>query len=94
MEKTSTTGANSLLFSNDHSDSQHVEVLKLAKYTFLESERRKYVSQIEDLQMSLEINKGIICDLLQCKSVGQIESALIVKFRDEAMLLRNRINLQ
>ena len=71
MEKTSTTGgANSLLFSNEHSDSQHVGVLKLAKHTFLESERRKYVTQIEDLQMSLEINKGIICDLLQCKSVG------------------------
>jgi SAM-dependent MidA family methyltransferase len=72
MEKASTSKsgvASSLLFSNEHSDSLHVETLKRAKQTFLESERRKYVSQIEDLQMSLEINKSIICDLLQCKSI-------------------------
>jgi hypothetical protein len=72
MEKASTSKSGvgtSLLFSNEHSDSQHVETLKRAKQTFLESERRRYVSQIEDLQMSLEINKSIICDLLQCKSI-------------------------
>ena len=97
MEKASTSKsgvATSLLFSNEHSDSLHVETLKRAKQTFLESERRKYVSQIEDLQMSLEINKSIICDLLQCKSITQVEHALAAKFRDEGAIHRTRITVQ
>ncbi len=44
--------------------------------------------------MSLEINKGIICDLLQCKSLSQVESAVLSKLKDESGLLRQRIALQ
>lgn len=44
--------------------------------------------------MSLEINKGIICDLLQCKSLSQVEMALVSKFKDEGALLRSRIAVQ
>jgi len=43
--------------------------------------------------MSLEINKGIICDLLQCKSISQVEAAVISKLNDESHLLRDRIKL-
>ena len=41
--------------------------------------------------MSLDINKGIICDLLQCKALSQVEGALINKLNDENTLLRLRI---
>ena len=67
MEKVSTTksGCGSmLLFSNEISDSHQLETLKKAKQSFMDSEKRKYLNQIEDLQMSLDINKSIICDLL------------------------------
>ena len=41
--------------------------------------------------MTLEINKGIICDLLQCKSLSQVESAIVKKFNDENDVLKFRI---
>jgi hypothetical protein len=67
MEKVSTTKSccgSMLLFSNEISDSHQLETLKKAKQCFMDSEKRKYMNQIEDLQMSLDINKSIICDLL------------------------------
>lgn len=44
--------------------------------------------------MSLEINKSIICDLLQCKSLSQVEQAVFKKFNDEISLLKGRIASQ
>ena len=44
--------------------------------------------------MTLDINKGIICDLLQCKSLGQVEQAVARKFTEEASVLRARIESQ
>ena len=41
--------------------------------------------------MTLDINKGIICDLLQCKTLAQGEVAILAKLNDENTLLRKRI---
>lgn len=51
-------------------DTSQVESVNKAKLQFVESENKVFKVQITDLQMSLDINKGIICDLLQCKSVS------------------------
>lgn len=44
------------------------------------------------MQTTLEINKSIICDLLQCKSVSQVEQALFKKFNDEGNVLKSRVS--
>ena len=43
--------------------------------------------------MTLEINKGIICDLLQCKSSSQpgVEGAVLKKMMDESQYLKTRL---
>ena len=46
------------------------------------------------MQTSLEINKSIICDLLQSKTLTHVEAAVFKKFNDEGSVLRSRINLQ
>jgi hypothetical protein len=62
----------------------------------LETERRGLLAQIADLKMSLDINKGIICDLLQSSAKGQFtkgfETAVMQKCSEETQLLRQRID--
>ena len=41
--------------------------------------------------MTLDINKGIICDLLQCKCVTQVEGAVLRKMNEENGLVRVRL---
>jgi len=65
--------------------------LKQSKQNFLEAERRAYINQVEDLRTSLEINKSIICDLLQSKNFSKaFETSITSKCIDEVNLLTNR----
>lgn len=90
MEKLSTTKSGSVIFTQEVNETQ-VESVKKAKQTFQDNEKKNLVQQIEDLHTTLDINKGIICDLLQCKSLHQVEGALINKMNDESVLQRLRI---
>ena len=40
--------------------------------------------------MTIDINKGIICDLLQCKSLSQVEGAILKKMTEENQILDSR----
>ena len=65
--------------------------MKQSKQNFLEAERRAYINQVEDLRTSLEINKSIICDLLQSKNFSKaFETSITSKCIDEVNLLTNR----
>ena len=69
--------------------------MNASKQAFLDSERRSLLSQLSDLQTSLEINKAIICDLLQAKGFSKaFEQAITAKCIDEVTLLTARIKQQ
>jgi hypothetical protein len=90
-EKLSTTikSGSLVLFTQD--PPLHTEPSKLAKKAFSSAEQRRLEEQLADMTTSLEINKGIICDLLQSKTLHQVEGALIPKLNDENILLRLRL---
>ena len=69
-----------------------VESLKKNKQAFIEDDRKALQTQISDLQMTLEINKSIICDLLQCKNglSSGAEKNILKKINEEGQLLRDR----
>ena len=69
MSTNTNTKSGSVLFTQDINESQ-LESLKRIKSHFVEVDKKRLLQQVDDLEMTLEINKGIICDLLQCKSLN------------------------
>lgn len=92
MKKTSdkdTKSTSSIIFTQEACDTTQVESVNKSKQQFIDNENKNLKVQICDLQTSLDINKGIICDLLQCKSLSQVEGAILRKMNDELILMRD-----
>lgn len=61
------------IFLTTEANDDFVEQLNRSKYSYLTTERKNLQEQVCDLKETLAINKGIICDLLQSKSLTKVE---------------------
>ena len=59
-----TNKSGSVIFTSELQTDNQVDQLQQIKKNFMEKENSQLREQIDDMKQTLDINKGIICDLL------------------------------